>query len=370
VSHYAERSEKICLNCNTSLHGRFCHVCGQENKEPKDSFWHLLTHFVSDIFHFDGKFFSTARYLLTKPGFLSQEYIRGRRASYLDPIRMYIFISAIFFLVFFSFFNNDALQVGSNEKGEVTAAEMMQSLQKKKAVIENGLQTKEIPAYAHQQLEANLEKVNNNIALLARDSSAKDRIVLKDEAFELLLDKKTYSSEKAYDSAQQQLPAAKRDNWIERIIAKKQINTRNKYGSGHVLQEQFSEKFQHSIPQLLFVSLPFFALILQLLYVRKKQFYYVSHLIYTLHLYAAVFVFIFLELLISKLSGYSWLSWLHYLNILLTLYTVYYWYKSMRVFYAQGRGITILKFVLVWLLGLVLLVLLFILFVVLSFIRL
>src|SRR5690349_22469253 len=88
--------------------GRYCHVCGQENVEPKESFLHLVTHFFNDITHFDGKFFTTLKDLLFKPGFLSKEYMIGRRASYLNPIRMYVFTSAIFFLLFFSFFESKA----------------------------------------------------------------------------------------------------------------------------------------------------------------------------------------------------------------------------------------------------------------------
>jgi hypothetical protein len=104
VSHSKERHEKICLNCNAELTGRYCHVCGQENIEPKETVWGLVSHFFYDITHFDGKFFSTTKYLVTKPGFLPKEYIKGRRASYLHPIRMYVFSSAIFFLIFFSLY--------------------------------------------------------------------------------------------------------------------------------------------------------------------------------------------------------------------------------------------------------------------------
>ncbi|WP_354667709.1 DUF3667 domain-containing protein, partial [Campylobacter jejuni] len=72
--------------------------------EPKESFWHLTTHFIYDITHFDGKFFSTLKYLLFRPGFLSKEYLKGRRAGYLHPVKMYVFTSALFFLIFFSFY--------------------------------------------------------------------------------------------------------------------------------------------------------------------------------------------------------------------------------------------------------------------------
>jgi hypothetical protein len=39
------------------------------------------------------------RYLLTRPGFLSFEYINGRRLSYTSPVRMYLLISLVFFFI-------------------------------------------------------------------------------------------------------------------------------------------------------------------------------------------------------------------------------------------------------------------------------
>src|SRR5262245_36040488 len=101
MSHSPQRKEKDCLNCGTIVQGRYCHVCGQENLEPKESFWSMVTHFLNDITHFDGKFFTTVKVLFSRPGFLTKEYVRGRRATYLHPVRMYVFTSAIFFLIFF-----------------------------------------------------------------------------------------------------------------------------------------------------------------------------------------------------------------------------------------------------------------------------
>ena len=105
LSHLHERTEKNCLNCNAVVEGRFCSICGQENLEPQESVWYLVTHFFNDITHFDGKFFSSLKCLLFKPGFLTKEYVAGRRASYVNPVRMYIFTSFIFFFIFFGFFS-------------------------------------------------------------------------------------------------------------------------------------------------------------------------------------------------------------------------------------------------------------------------
>ena len=77
--------------------------------EPKESVGHLIRHFFEDITHFDGKFFVTVKDLIVRPGFLTREYVAGRRVTYLNPIRMYIFISAVFFVSLFA---------GSEESGD------------------------------------------------------------------------------------------------------------------------------------------------------------------------------------------------------------------------------------------------------------
>ena len=104
MSHLKKRTDKSCLNCNAVINGRYCSICGQENLKPQESLWHLVVHFFNDITHFDGKFFSSVKYIIAKPGFLTAEYGRGRRMSYLNPVRFYVFTSFIFFLIVFTFF--------------------------------------------------------------------------------------------------------------------------------------------------------------------------------------------------------------------------------------------------------------------------
>lgn len=113
--------EKDCLNCGTEVLGPYCQACGQKNTVVHQTFWQLITHFVYDILHFDGKFFDTLKYLLFRPGFVPKEYVRGRRFSYLDPIRMYLFTSAVFFLLFFSLGKVGGNLAGVNTTGTLSA---------------------------------------------------------------------------------------------------------------------------------------------------------------------------------------------------------------------------------------------------------
>ena len=90
------RKEKNCLNCNAEVNGVYCPECGQPNREPVLGIKDLLGDFIHMMTHFDGKFFSTVRMLITKPGYLSRAFLSGQRMKYLPPVQMYVLTSAIF----------------------------------------------------------------------------------------------------------------------------------------------------------------------------------------------------------------------------------------------------------------------------------
>lgn len=108
----AEKSTPIvCLSCQTELKGRFCHVCGEKRIDPDRDY--SLAHFVEEVVdgftHFDSKFFKSMKCLLVKPGFLTQEYVLGRRKPYMKPIQIFILTTVFFYLVFpkvSSFYSN------------------------------------------------------------------------------------------------------------------------------------------------------------------------------------------------------------------------------------------------------------------------
>ena len=74
-------------------------ACGQENAESRKSFHYLFTHFVEDFTHYDNAFWKTIQYLLFRPSRLTREYLSGKRKKYVAPVKLYIFISFITFLM-------------------------------------------------------------------------------------------------------------------------------------------------------------------------------------------------------------------------------------------------------------------------------
>jgi hypothetical protein len=366
VSHRPLRAEKNCLNCNAEVYGRYCHICGQENAEPKESFWHLVSHFFSDVTHFDGKFFSTVKYLLTKPGFLSLEYMKGRRVRYLNPIRMYVFTSAIFFLFFFSVVKpEDSVNVSKTKKVPLTYASILERLGKEKQDTEHDLADRDMSTHDKEFLSQRLIFINEDLQRLQKDTTHLEELNISKNRLSGL--PTTYTSIKQYDSVQNTLPGSKKDNWFQKKMAHRRVEIKQKFGqNSRGFVTELMNKFFHSFPQLLFISLPLIALILQLLYARKKNFYYADNIIYLIHVYCAMFILLFFQLSFNRLQHLPYLQWLKYLSIGVVLSMFFYVYKSMRNFYAQPRGKTVLKFSLLVLMSSVLMSTLFFIYLVVS----
>ncbi len=90
-----------CANCGASLTGPFCAQCGEKRMDPHDlSFKHFLHELFHEFTHVEGRWWSTLRLLLTKPGVLAQEYLAGRRSTYVRPLRLnLLMVIPAFFLV-------------------------------------------------------------------------------------------------------------------------------------------------------------------------------------------------------------------------------------------------------------------------------
>jgi hypothetical protein len=345
LSHAPERTEKNCLNCGATVAGRFCHICGQENVVPRESFGSLVLHFFYDITHFDGKFFHSLKYLLFKPGFLSKEYINGRRASHLNPVRMYVFTSAIFFLIFFMIVNpkNLVKQNRKNPLDNKARQEMIEELEKeyKKSGADTIIVLKKIERlkdYALPVSDAVLEGLEKS-----NDSS------------------KGLKTFEEYDSMQGTLSPAERDNWFLRRVAKKFTYNKELQENPMETVSQWTEIFLHKLPYLLFISLPLFALILKLLYVRRRQFYYVDHAIFAIHHYVFSFIVLLSIFLLAAARNPSF-EWLTTIIVALCIVWPVHLYIAMLNFYKQGWFKTFAKFCLLNMLGFFSLLILFVVF--------
>jgi len=247
------RKDTTCQNCGHTVTARFCSNCGQENTETRQSFAHLVRHFAEDVTHYDSNFWLTMRYLLFRPGYLTKEFLKGKRNRYVPPVRLYIFIS------FLTFFLPYVLPDLGDDVPEHT------------------------PAAPIEQVAA--ERTANDISYSDGEIHIPHR----------------YRSIKQLDSTELALPESERMGWYEYWLEKKYINI-NKY-NGHQLTEKFRESFYHNIPKGLFIYMPLFAMILWLFHTKKRWFYF-DHAIFTLHYFSFMLLFFNLLYLSSEIMVY------------------------------------------------------------------
>lgn len=303
MSHQHLRSDKICLNCGNTVEERFCGNCGQENIETRQSFWGLLTHFIEDFTHYEGKFWQTLKLLLFKPSRLTKEYLNGKRVSYVPPVRLYIFISFVTFLL-------PHLIPSPNEGSHYE--------------------------YTPKQL-ALIDSIRND--------SFDDMEYHSDIG---LILSSQYKSIHELDSAQR---AAKGTNQelgiLEYRFAKKAIQL--KRYMPNELWDLFLSALGKNFPKSLFIYLPLFALIIHFFH-RKKHLYF-DHAIFTLHYFS--FLLLSFSCCMLVINGLLWTDhawnfpWIYtpllYLLLGLALWYIVYFFIAHYKQYHDKIGVSILK---------------------------
>ncbi len=286
---------------------------------------------------------------MLRPGFLSREYMAGRRASYLNPIRMYVFTSAFFFLTFFTFFNSELSKTSIKNINGKTLPEIARMDSAKFADFTRAI-NKDYDKPDKPMTRAEFKQYSDTLLKNSTPAIAKNK----------------YETKALYDSAL--ASGIEKDNWLVRQFKYKSIDIQAKYGNDDErIKLAFVSTLLHSLPQMLFISLPLLALLLKLLYVRRKQVYYVNHAIFSMHLYIFVFIALLIALSLAKLNEQLHWGVINFIRVMLYLGLFYYEYKAMRNFYQQGRAKTILKFILVNLLFMIVVDILFLAFVLFSF---
>lgn len=86
-----ESISKTCLNCGLRIHedNQFCSNCGQKTDAHLLTVKELLSNFWNSLFNLDNTVFSTLRYLW-RPWKLTEFYVKGKRKTYLNPMRLFL----------------------------------------------------------------------------------------------------------------------------------------------------------------------------------------------------------------------------------------------------------------------------------------
>src|SRR4029450_6742341 len=86
-----------CENCGAELQGHWCAQCGQAAIEYRRSFRYVVADLLNEFLNWDSKFFTTIALLILKPWRLTNEFLAGKRVRYVNPLRLYLLASILFF---------------------------------------------------------------------------------------------------------------------------------------------------------------------------------------------------------------------------------------------------------------------------------
>ncbi len=291
----------ICPNCGAEEVGKFCPNCGQSNKDfnkpLKEIFGDLL-----DSINLDVRLINSLIPFFTKPGFLTEEYFKGRRRNYVPPMRMYILFSVLFFFLA-QFAPLDQL----NEIGKVTNDPVDSLSQNATALIG----------------EPNELIINEGL----------DNYVVQDSS-EITETDKEKSDSSDYITFGDLTPEYRKE-LIEDFEVDTTISVgvrKTAIGALKITENMdvFWAKFLKNISYVLFLLMPFFALILAMTLWKSKKLY-VHHLIFSINFHSFIFgissIFILLGLVFSeKIYEHS-----SYLLLFISLYLLF----GIRNFYKK-----------------------------------
>ncbi len=364
--------EGTCSNCATELTGPVCHQCGQVDDRYHRPVLQLIREGLENLFALDGRFARTVPALMVFPGRVTREFLSGKRARFIPPFRLYILASLLLFvLVPFMFGEVNIGTPGAasaslsearaeidaaQESGEITAEEAERARDALSAlgpILANG---------AADEAEASEERgagddapardppgdaSSNEAGGAAGDGGAQPRDVEREVRAAIA---------EAQANGSFGVDVVPGEGGMDRFSVRRQLAPEEFGGTSDSIlprswrayladqvvkvNEDPQEWLEESIswtPRVMFLMVPVYALLLGLVYVWRRGFFFYDHLIVSLHFQAALFIAMVLGMAAAPLIGAGWVM------LALFVYSNLYLYKMMRTVYCRGRITSVLR---------------------------
>jgi len=375
-----------CENCHLPLSGPFCANCGQEADSKLKYFWVVIMHLLDDIFSFDSRASRTLFPLLTRPAFLTNEYFAGRRVHYVPPLRLYLFISIVFFLTlkfFIAAENNKTITVSDKQALITQVKSHIKGLKTERSEVEKKQDASNDVSDNISTLDADIAKFTLYLDDLNSDYSLgnnKQIIKLTRELLEL-----------EFEQIKEELPADEKERFDSLIASrlKAKDGTQNnqaikiannddgtlsfdflsdeKNKKVNAFAKELTDKAEKAfntdtgplieqvigkLPQLMFILLPLFAVLLKVMFIFSKRLY-MEHLTVALHSHSFIFIAILLSEVLDVFNDsleptYSTLA--SFTGVVaggILLWIPIYLFLMQRKVYRQGYFFTLVKFTII-----------------------
>ncbi len=316
-----------CENCGAQLTGNYCAQCGQAAVDYRRSFRHVVADVLESFLNWDSKFFTTIALLVLKPWRLTNEFLAGKRVRYVNPLRLYLLASILFFF---------AVNYGAKDlrlqPGKLSP--------KDRAELEADLKKDDLPPAAREQLEALLlESPSPSSSSQTTSPSPATNVPSPSPASETDKQKQEYGKigERPFAVFDETKSTTPFEHWIE-------ARAKDKMGEHGTKMGLFIATLFSNLPYMMLCCIPLFAFVLKVLYIRRHIFY-IDHLIYALHIHTFAYVGIMLIVLatigLNRAAQGPIAGWI---IALLWIAFVVQIFLSIRRVYRQGWFISIFKF--------------------------
>ncbi|WP_170172667.1 DUF3667 domain-containing protein [Hymenobacter rigui] len=317
-----------CANCERPFIAaeNFCPNCGQQNHALDLSFGHVAEEVLEGVFHFDSKVFRTLRLLLFAPGALTRRFWEGRRVAYVPPVRLYIFISFLFFLLL-------SVALHAPEHGERhTIGQQLQQTSIRfradsirlartqptadaKRVLLNRRHVRFLNGFVNSDVNSDTADYRRWNGVLYTPLEWRELPTYSASQFDALL-----------------LRHGQEPSFLSRFMG------RQGYRIMQSTDSEVSHQFVRGISLMMFVLMPVFALLLKLLYLRRRQ-YYLAHLMFAIHVHCFVFLLCSLSMILTLFARVPAKS-----ALLLVPLVAVYLLAAQREAYQQNWLKTVAKF--------------------------
>jgi hypothetical protein len=287
-----------CPNCGAAGGGKYCPGCGQRQGVVRASIARIIRDVLEDQLSLNGTLPRTLAALLVRPGALTQEYMSLRIARYVPPVRLYLVSSVLFFLLVRILSPVERPDFSNNPQADSVLASVLDSLRAAQPAAKA----------AQPQPGGGSRFLGVHLTDLTPGTRWADNLEINLGNAHLNEAVRTRLNELGH------LPPRE----AFRIVAR---------------------EFLDQVPTVMFIMLPVYALLLKILYIRRRRFY-VEHFIFALHVHALTFVLFLLALLLRSvpvLPGLL-LAWLP-MYTLIAMKRVYGqgWFKTGAKWFVLGN---------------------------------
>lgn len=320
-----------CKNCESDFDKsyRYCPNCGQKSNDDL-TMGVLFTNTVSNYFSVDARFFKSFIPLMFKPGVLARRFVDGKRLLYLHPAQFYLFISIIFFFLF-SLVTRKQQQQFDNVLKRGFETELKDTMNIVPINPDEANKIKEIISEKKGELDSTFLKENEQ-PLMLLDSVLTDTTQV--QFFNFSGNKSKLDSLIKINASKEEKLALfgidQNSTGLQRLVAGQGLKVYEHQGGGIL------KSFYDIIPISMFFLLPFFALILKILYFNKGRF--AHHIVFSFYYFTFMFMVLsFIAFLNLIIDVPLWI------DVLVVMSTIFYLIISLWRFYRQNWVLTIFK---------------------------